>query len=150
MPPADLFPGFAEHHIDTGEATIHARVGGRGPGLLLLHGYPQSHVVWHLVAPELAKDYTVVAADLRGYGDSSKPDGGPNHINYSKRRMAADQTTGLVGQPVVEVGGVVRDLLIPLERWHRRRDVAACGGRAGVVVHVGRAGRQPQRGSRSR
>ncbi len=90
MTAADLFPGFAEHRIDTGEATIHARVGGRGPGLLLLHGYPESHAMWHRVAPELAKSFTVVAADLRGYGRSSCPPSDLEHRPYSKRAMAGD------------------------------------------------------------
>ncbi|MFQ6030846.1 MAG: alpha/beta fold hydrolase, partial [Dehalococcoidia bacterium] len=65
--------------------------GGSGPPLLLLHGYPQTHVMWHKIAPRLAEDLTVVAADLRGYGDSGKPPGDPEHLNYSKRAMAQDQ-----------------------------------------------------------
>lgn len=88
---ASLFPGFKEAKVRTSGATIHVVVGGSGPPLLLLHGAPQTHAIWHRVAPELAKDYSVIAADLRGYGDSSKPDGGPNHVNYSKRAMALDQ-----------------------------------------------------------
>jgi haloacetate dehalogenase len=64
--------------------------GGEGPPVLLLHGYPETHVMWHRVAPALARDYTVVCADLRGYGDSSKPKGVPGHANYSKRAMALD------------------------------------------------------------
>jgi len=67
------------------------RIGGSGPPLLLLHGYPQTHVIWHKIAPSLAESFTVVATDLRGYGDSSKPDGGRNHVNYSFRAMAKDQ-----------------------------------------------------------
>jgi len=70
---------------------IHGRVGGTGPPLLLLHGYPQTHVCWHKLAPQLASRFTIVATDLRGYGASSKPEGGDNHINYSKRAMALDQ-----------------------------------------------------------
>lgn len=65
--------------------------GGDGPPLLLLHGYPQTHVMWHKVASLLMRDFTIVATDLRGYGDSSKPDGGPDHAGYSKRTMAQDQ-----------------------------------------------------------
>ena len=77
--------------VQTSGATINAVVAGSGPPLLLLHGAPQTHAIWHRVAPELAREYTVIAADLRGYGDSSKPEDGPNHVNYSKRAMALDQ-----------------------------------------------------------
>lgn len=66
-------------------------IGGSGPPVLLLHGYPQTHAMWHAVAPVLARDLTVVAADLRGYGDSSKPESGEDHAGYSKRAMAEDQ-----------------------------------------------------------
>jgi haloacetate dehalogenase len=85
-----LFPGFKAAKIETSGATINVVSGGQGPPLLLLHGAPQSLATWHLIAPKLAKDYTVVAADLRGYGDSSKPADGEKHINYSKRAMALD------------------------------------------------------------
>jgi len=88
---ANLFPGFKSMRIDTSGATINAVVGGSGPPVILLHGYPQTHVMWHKVAPRLAQQFTVVAADLRGYGDSSKPPDGQNHVNYSKRAMAKDQ-----------------------------------------------------------
>jgi len=86
-----LFPGFAARRIATSGAEIHCIVGGSGPPLLLLHGYPQTHAMWHRIAPRLAEHYTVVCSDLRGYGDSSKPDGGANHAGYSKRALAADQ-----------------------------------------------------------
>jgi haloacetate dehalogenase len=85
-----LFPGFSRRRIRTSGATINLVAGGEGPPLLLLHGYPQTHAMWHKVAPALARDYTVVCADLRGYGDSSKPKGLPDHSNYSKRAMAKD------------------------------------------------------------
>ena len=85
-----LFPGFKTHRIRHGGVTIHTVVGGAGPALLLLHGYPQSHVMWHRLAPKLARHYTVVCPDLRGYGDSSKPRGLADHSNYSKRVMAQD------------------------------------------------------------
>ena len=86
-----LFPGFVARRIQTSGATIHTVVGGSGPPLLLLHGYPQTHVEWHKIAPRLAQRFTVVMTDLRGYGDSSKPADGENHANYSKRAMALDQ-----------------------------------------------------------
>lgn len=86
-----MFEGFAKERIQASGATIHARRGGSGPSLLLLHGYPQTHVMWHAVAPRLAEEFTVVAADLRGYGDSGKPPGDPEHARYSKREMAQDQ-----------------------------------------------------------
>ena len=70
---------------------IHAVRGGVGPPVLLLHGFPQSHVMWHRIAPELAREHTVVAADLRGYGDSDRPDAGADHAGYAFRAMAADQ-----------------------------------------------------------
>ena len=88
---AELFPGFRTVQVETSGATINCVVGGDGPPLLLLHGAPQSHASWFACAPELAKHYTVVASDLRGYGDSSKPADGDNHYNYSKRAMAQDQ-----------------------------------------------------------
>jgi haloacetate dehalogenase len=88
---ARFFPGFKQRFIKTSGATINTLVGGEGPPLLLLHGHPATHVEWHKIAPQLAKRFTVVLTDLRGYGDSSKPDGGPNHVNYSKRLMGLDQ-----------------------------------------------------------
>jgi haloacetate dehalogenase len=86
-----VFEGFETEDVDTGEAVIRVRRAGDGPPVLLLHGYPQTHAMWHLVAPMLARDLTVVATDLRGYGDSSKPDSTPDHEPYSKRAMARDQ-----------------------------------------------------------
>jgi haloacetate dehalogenase len=86
-----FFPGFETQKIQTSGATIHTVRGGSGPPLLLIHGYPQTHVMWHKVASRLAKQFTVVLTDLRGYGDSSKPPDGANHVNYSKRAMARDQ-----------------------------------------------------------
>ncbi len=86
-----MFEGFDLSMIDTGEAIIRVRHGGSGPPLLLLHGHPQTHVMWHEIAPRLSQDFTVVATDLRGYGDSSKPSTTRDHAPYSKRAMARDQ-----------------------------------------------------------
>ena len=86
-----LFPGFEVRDVEGRGARIHLRVGGSGPPLLLLHGNPLTHVMWHKIAPRLARDFTVVAADLRGYGDSAKPPGGENNLGYSFRAMAEDQ-----------------------------------------------------------
>jgi haloacetate dehalogenase len=86
-----FFPaGFKHEKVQTSGATINVVRGGDGPPLLLIHGAPQSHVSWHLVAPQFAKDHSVIMPDLRGYGDSSKPADGENHANYSKRAMALD------------------------------------------------------------
>jgi haloacetate dehalogenase len=86
-----LLPDFTDATRRCGGVRIHAQVSGDGPPVLLLHGYPQTLAMWHRVAPELARDHTVVLADLRGYGDSGKPDDDPSHEQYAKRTMAADQ-----------------------------------------------------------
>ncbi len=86
-----MFEGFKQTQIDASGARINLRYAGSGPPLLLLHGNPLTHVMWHKIAPRLAQDFTVVATDLRGYGDSSKPDGGPDHGGYSFRAMGQDQ-----------------------------------------------------------
>jgi haloacetate dehalogenase len=86
-----LFPGFTVQSIKTSGATINVLKGGEGPPLLLLHGHPETHVTWHKIASDLARNYSVIIPDLRGYGDSSKPDGGERHVNYSFRAMALDQ-----------------------------------------------------------
>ena len=86
-----MFEGFEHLQVKTTGATINVLKGGKGTPVLLLHGYPQTHVMWHKIAPRLAADHTVIAADLRGYGDSSKPAEGENHAGYSKRAMAQDQ-----------------------------------------------------------
>lgn len=86
-----MFEGFGRHRIDVGEVTINCVTAGKGPPLLLLHGYPQNLAMWAKAAPLLAENFTVVCADLRGYGDSSKPDCAPDNGNYAFRAMAADQ-----------------------------------------------------------
>jgi haloacetate dehalogenase len=88
---SELLPGFRQDRIKTSGAEIALSHGGKGPPLLLMHGNPFTHVCWHKVAPRLAEEYTVVLPDLRGYGDSSKPEGGPDHSAYSFRAMALDQ-----------------------------------------------------------
>src|SRR3984957_15050689 len=86
-----LFPGFTVADVEAKGATIHVLSKGSGPPLLLLHGYPQTHAMWHKVATQLAERFAVVIPDLRGYGDSSKPGDGERHDNYSFRAMAKDQ-----------------------------------------------------------
>lgn len=92
-----MFEGFEEATAGTSGAEIHYRIGGAGPPVLLVHGYPQTHVMWHRVAPDLAERFTVVAPDLRGYGASSKPDAGEGHVAYSKRVMAQDLVEVMAG-----------------------------------------------------
>jgi haloacetate dehalogenase len=86
----DLFPGFTAHWLDTQAGRIFARKAGSGPPLVLLHGFPQTHAIWHRLAPALAETHTVVALDLRGYGWSSAPQGSSDHATYSKRAMGDD------------------------------------------------------------
>ncbi len=86
-----MFPGFEPFTLRAETIAIHGVRGGAGQPVLLLHGYPQTHVMWHKIAPALSEDFVVVATDLRGYGDSDKPPGGADHSAYSKRAMAADQ-----------------------------------------------------------
>ena len=110
---SELFPGFTTRHVATAGARIHCEVGGSGPPLLLLHGYPQTHAMWHRIAPRLAERCTVVCSDLRGYGDSSKPDGGEGHVAYSKREMAKDQVE------VMQALGFARFKLVGHDRGGR-------------------------------
>lgn len=86
-----MFEGFETLDVPVEGGTVRTRKAGSGPPLLLLHGYPQTHVMWHKVAPALARTFTVVATDLRGYGDSLKPPSDPAHLVYSKRTTALDQ-----------------------------------------------------------
>jgi haloacetate dehalogenase len=88
---AEFFPGFEQRRIKTSGAEINLVTGGKGPPLLLLHGYPQTHLMWRKIAPRLAAEFTLVIPDLRGYGDSSKPPAGSDNENYSKRALALDQ-----------------------------------------------------------
>ncbi|MGU9854086.1 alpha/beta fold hydrolase [Pseudomonas koreensis] len=85
-----MFAGFDKDQRHVNGVDIAYRLGGSGPGLLLLHGHPQTHVIWHKIAEQLAEHFTVVAADLRGYGDSARPAADEQHRNYSKREMARD------------------------------------------------------------
>ena len=85
---ADLFPGFASEWINTTSGRIFARVGGKGPPLLLLHGFSETHVMWHRVAPHLADRFTLIIADLPGYGWSDMPSSDAEHLPYTKRAMA--------------------------------------------------------------
>jgi haloacetate dehalogenase len=89
--PGEFFAGFSAETIQTSGTTIHVLRKGTGRPLLLLHGYPETHLTWHKVAPKLAEQFAVVVPDLRGYGDSGKPEGGERHENYSFRAMAQDQ-----------------------------------------------------------
>ncbi len=92
-----MFEGFETGRATANGVGIHYRKGGAGPPLLLLHGYPQTHVMWHRIAPGLARRFTVVASDLRGYGDSEKPPAGPENAGYSKRALARDQVELMAG-----------------------------------------------------
>ncbi len=102
-----LFPGFTVQEIKTSGATIHVVGKGSGPPLLLLHGHPETHVTWHKVAPALTDAYTVIVPDLRGYGDSSKPDYSPQSEAYSFRAMAQDMVELMahLGHPRFMVAG---------------------------------------------
>lgn len=92
-----MFDGFETTQFDVGETTIFSRRKGSGPPLLLLHGFPETHVMWHRVAPVLAEDVTVVCADLRGYGSSGKPVSAPDHAPYAKTTMATDMVRLMAG-----------------------------------------------------
>jgi haloacetate dehalogenase len=102
-----MLEGFTTARLETAGASIHLRQGGQGPPLLLLHGYPETHLMWHKIATSLARRFTVICPDLRGYGDSSKPPAGSDHGGYSKRAMAADQADVMsrLGFPRFQVVG---------------------------------------------
>ena len=104
-----MFADFIDASAEVDGIRINAIRGGKGPALLLLHGHPQTHAIWHKVAPTLARHFTVIAADLRGYGDSGKPPGAHDHSNYSKRRMAADQVALMHAQGFSEFAVIGHD-----------------------------------------
>jgi haloacetate dehalogenase len=102
-----MFDGFTERELPTGRGIIFARVGGSGPPLLLLHGYPQTHLMWHTAAPLLVDRYTVVAADLPGYGASFRPEPAPSHASHAKRALAKDLVVAMaeLGHETFAVAG---------------------------------------------
>lgn len=104
-----MFEGFESTVVDTGEVPIFIRRGGKGPPLLLLHGFPETHLMWHRVAPVLAQRCTVICADLRGYGASGKPESRPDHSPYAKRAMALDMVHVMQGQGFERFGVVGHD-----------------------------------------
>src|SRR5437764_13591419 len=112
---AEFFPGFEQRRIATSGAEINLVTGGSGSPLLLLHGYPQTHVMWRKIAPRLAQGFTVVIPDLRGYGDSAKPPSAPDHSAYSKRALALDQveTMAALGIERFHVAGHDRGARVP-------------------------------------
>ncbi|TXG80066.1 MAG: alpha/beta hydrolase [Rhodocyclaceae bacterium] len=105
--------GFERRTVDTAGAAIHLEHGGDGPPVLLLHGYPQTHLIWHRIAPRLAQGFHVICPDLRGYGDSAKPPGGTDHAAYSKRAMAQDMAD------VIDAFGYTRCLVAGHDRGAR-------------------------------
>ena len=111
-----MFEQFQRSECEVNGVRIAYRKGGSGPPLLLLHGYPQTHFMWHQVADQLAERFTVVAADLRGYGDSEKPPGGDDHSAYSFRAMAQDQVEVPMEVPVEVPARRARTLAV---RWLR-------------------------------
>jgi len=93
-----VFDGFASSLVESGETEIFIQRKGAGPPLLLLHGFPETHVMWHRVAPSLARDFTVICADLRGFGRSGKPESAPDHAPYAKSAMALDMVRMMEAQ----------------------------------------------------
>ena len=123
-----MFEGFKSKYVKVKKGKVFCKVKGEGPPLLLLHGYPQTHLMWHKTAPELSKSFTVVAADLRGYGDSLAPPSDIKHFNYSKREMASDMKQMMVklGYPKFFVAGHDRGGRVAhrLARDHRKNVLA--------------------------
>lgn len=143
-----MFPGFTTEPVQANGITNHVCSGGTGPPVLLLHGYPQTHVMWHQVAPVLAEQFTVICPDLRGYGDSGKPAEGPHHEGYSKRAMAQDQVAVMaaLGFGRFAVAGHDRGarvaLRMALEYQHA---VSRLAPAVLPAIHVGRMVRHPGR-----
>ena len=123
-----MFKGFREKYVQVNKGKLFCRIGGDGTPLLLLHGYPQTHVMWYKTAPELAKNFTIIAADLRGYGSSMVLPSDPNHTTYSKREMANDmiQLMNKLGYDKFFVTGHDRGGRVAhrLARDHRQRVIA--------------------------
>ena len=144
-----MFDGFTSTTIDTGDAAIRVRHGGRGVPLLLLHGNPQTHVMWHLVAPRLAREFTVIAADLRGYGDSSRPPSTEDHAPYSKRTMANDMVAVMrrLGFDRFFVAGHDRGGAVRVPHGARS---SGAGGQAGRARHHPDRGRVRLRANMAR
>ncbi len=112
---ADLFPGYASEWINTGSGRIFARVGGKGPPLLLLHGFSETHVMWHRVAPQLADKFTLIVADLPGYGWSDMPESDKDHTPYTKRAMARTMVEAM--EQLSQLA--VLDILPTYDYWER-------------------------------
>jgi pimeloyl-ACP methyl ester carboxylesterase len=155
-----MFAGFIREQIKTREMTVNLVRGGSGAPVLLLHGYPQTHVCWHLVEPKLAEQFTVVCTDLRGFGDSGKPPSDPEHLAYSKRVLAQDQVEvmrqlgsskfAVVGHDRDADTGQAADRVFRVAVWHagdrsgdlRVNRTIAAGGRARGMLAAGAAGNE--------
>ena len=120
---ADLYPGFASEWIDTSSGRIFARVGGKGPPLLLLHGFSETHVMWHRVAPQLADKFTLIIADLPGYGWSDMPDSDAQHIALQQARDGQGRGRG---------DGAARPRALRARRPRPRRPRVAIGWRSTI------------------
>jgi haloacetate dehalogenase len=131
----EFFPGFERRRVRTSGAEINLVTGGSGPPLLLLHGYPQTHVMWRKVAPRLAGDFTLVIPDLRGYGDSSKPPAGPDFAAYSKRALAQDQveTMAALGFDKFRVAGHDRGARVTHRLLRDHPDRIVCAASLDIV-----------------
>ena len=142
-----LLPGFEYRHVDVDGVSVNCAIAGSGPPVLMLHGYPQNHLMWRDVAPALAEDHTIVLADLRGYGDSGKPDPDAAGEAYSKRSMARDQVglmrrLGSAGYSLK--AGTTRAVAVRLSkaarrnlrRRHRMKVTAAARGNHGTVTRT--------------